>query len=116
MRDHAPHAEQAAHLVDIDHPHVVLEGDLRDRRHVNDAGVVQQYVDPTKTVQRLRDEARPAVLLAHVVVEVDRDVSQRRGDGLAGVVEDVAEHDLGPFRREEPGRRLALTARRAGDE
>ena len=67
---------------------------------------------PPKRSSAVRDDRRPAVLRAHVVVHVDGVVAEVGRDLLAEVVEHVAEHDLGALRDEQPDLGLTLTRAR----
>src|SRR5207302_14572 len=94
----------------------LLERLLLDGRDVVDAGVVDEHVELPERVHRFGDRSRPVLGRADVVVAVTRRGTDVLGDRRAVLVEHVGQHDLGAFPHKEARLRLALPARRAGDQ
>ena len=108
------HAEEDAHLVDLDHAPVVAEVAADERRRDVDAGVVDQDVHAAVQFDGMRDGRGPVRLAGDVVVEVGAADLGRRP--LALVVEHVGEDDVGAFLGEQPRLGGALPARAAADQ
>ena len=83
---------------------------------LQDAGVVHQDVDLAEARFGLGDHLVPSGFFAHVVVAVDDRIADVSRDGLAEVVEHIAEHDLGPLGREQAHLGFALAPCSAADD
>jgi hypothetical protein len=104
--------------VDVD-PHDPLELrelDLLQRAEGQDAGVVDQHADRSEEGLGLGHDGLPVGLVGDVEVAVGHRVTQLVGGPAALVVEDVADHDLGALRREQPGLGRALAPGSPADQ
>ena len=110
------HAEEHAGLVDLGDPAVLLERGVEHLQHPEDAGVVDQHVDVAELLAAGVDDGGPVRFAGHVVMAVDGRVAEVLGDGLALLVEHVAEDDLGAFGDEQPGFGFSLTSGRSADQ
>ncbi len=92
------HAEHGADDVDIAHPPRVLGLDLADQRGDLDAGIVDQDV----VAAECRDRRGHGLFPLRVVGDVKLDeagfhpgLGDLAGGGLAGILENIADHDRG---------------------
>lgn len=106
--------EEHSDLVDLHDLHELRQRGVDERVEAQDAGVVDQPVDPPVRGLRGGDRRRPVGLLAHVQVDVVR--ADLLGELLPLVVEHVGDDHARALRREEPRLLFALPARGAGDE
>src|SRR3954465_12279611 len=113
-RRHGPDAEEAADLVDVHDLHELVEGGVEKGVEAQDAGVVDEPVDPAVLLDDGLYRPPPVGLLTHIQVDVQR--PDLLGERLALLVQHIAHDDLGALLPEQPGLLLALPARRAGDE
>ena len=80
-----------------------------------DAGVVDQAVQAAHGLGGF-DRCVPVFFLGDIVMQVDRAVAELRRQGLAGVVEHVADDDSRPLGDAGSGFGSPLSARAAADE
>ncbi|MGY4423947.1 hypothetical protein ACVWY2_006396 [Bradyrhizobium sp. JR6.1] len=113
------HAEHGADDVDVAHAARVLGLDLGDQRGDLDAGIVDQDVVAAQRFDRCGDGPLPL----RVVGDVELDeagfhpgLGDLGGAGLAGVVEDVADHDRGTGPRQRLRDCCANPPGAAGDQ
>ena len=82
---------------------------------MDDGGIVDEDVQRPERLAAL-ERAIPIALLAHVHLQERRSAPELLREGLARILEHVAEHDLRPVLHEEPHRRLAESAGTASDQ
>ena len=103
---------------DVDGENLVVAGfgDFDDRRHVEDAGVVDENVDPAPSLNHVLDRSLDGGCLGDVESEGDRLVAMACG-GLLGMSQgNVGDRDSRSFRDIAFGDRRADAPRAASDE
>ena len=89
-------ADEGADDVDLDRPPPDVDRVLGDRRHVADAGVVDEEVDPRRRRRRPRaTAARDRVLVGDVDLEGERSGAELLGGLLGAVAVLVEDRDPG---------------------
>jgi len=89
--------EHRARNVDIEHPGIVLAGDLDNGGGREYGGVVDQNVDMPESVDRCGDRFVDAVLPGHVHFDGDRRVTEISGGGTGTRDVDIRNGDPRAF-------------------
>ncbi len=110
------HAEERAKEVDAKHPLEAVDRFVFELDDVMDGRVVDEDIDVPEGIDRELERVPPRVLVAHVEMHETCVVTELLRERLALIVEDVGDHNLRAFAHEQPCLRLALSARRAGDD
>ncbi len=116
LRRHRLADEQKAFDVDGELLVVAGLGDLKEWRHVEDSGAIEQDVDAAQVLDRTCDHGVDRFFVGHVDDNGDGALADLAGGGLGLRLEDVGHDDLGPLVRIAPGDGLADAASAACDD
>ena len=111
-----PYMKEHSRQIDVEDPLPLGQVVILDGADVEDSGVVHQHVDAAELANRNGHRGLPLLGFGDVEVQVANGVAEPVRNRLALVVEDVAEHHLGPLGHQRAHVRGAHSPRAATDK